>query len=117
MFTMIKNVFAFPDDVRNDLYVTIMQSELKRTGRATDRNIEVTLCVCNQNGDVLQVCFMVQAICGLSMTLVPFYQIENLRHGRYSDIRSAMSSPSKVREKKERVRFASMFSAARNMWS
>ena len=49
---------AFPDDVRNDLYVTIMQSELKRTGRATDRNIEVTLCVCNQNGDVLQVHFL-----------------------------------------------------------
>ncbi|KAI0221767.1 Dedicator of cytokinesis protein 1 [Lamellibrachia satsuma] len=43
-----------PDDVRYDLYVTIMQAELKRTGRSTDRNIEVTLCVCNQNGDVLQ---------------------------------------------------------------
>ena len=43
------------DDVRYDLYVTILQAELKRTGRSTDRNIEVTLCVCNQNGDVLQV--------------------------------------------------------------
>jgi len=44
-------------DVRNDIYVTLMQGELKRGagGKVTDKNVEVTIMVCNQEGKVIPV--------------------------------------------------------------
>ncbi len=42
-------------DVRNDIYVTLTQGEFKRGNKTSDKNIEVSMCVCNQHGEVLQV--------------------------------------------------------------
>lgn len=46
----------FPGDVRNDLYVTLMQGEFSRTsGKTSDKNIEVIVSVCdNETGEVLK---------------------------------------------------------------
>ena len=43
-------------DVRNDLYVTLKQGEFKKGGhKMADKNIEVTLTICNENGEVINV--------------------------------------------------------------
>jgi len=44
-------------DVRNDIYVTLMQGELRRGagGKVADKNIEVTITVCNQDGEIIPV--------------------------------------------------------------
>jgi len=44
-------------DVRNDIYITLMQGELRRGagGKVADKNIEVTIVVCNKAGDVIPV--------------------------------------------------------------
>lgn len=46
----------FPGDVRNDLYVTLVQGEFSRTsGKTSDKNIEVIVSVCdNETGEVLK---------------------------------------------------------------
>ena len=46
---------AFVGDVRNDIYITLLQGEFKRGGKTSDKNVEVSMCVCNDQGDVLQV--------------------------------------------------------------
>ncbi|XP_013378716.1 LOW QUALITY PROTEIN: dedicator of cytokinesis protein 1-like [Lingula anatina] len=43
-----------PGDVRNDLYVTIMCGEFIRGNKTSDKNVEVTICVCNERGDVIK---------------------------------------------------------------
>ena len=45
----------FSDDVRNDLYVTLTQGEFRKAGKSSDKNVEVTMCVCNRKGEVLKV--------------------------------------------------------------
>ena len=47
--------FYFIGDVRNDIYITLLQGEFKRGGKTSDKNVEVTMCVCNDNGEILQV--------------------------------------------------------------
>jgi hypothetical protein len=42
-----------PQDIRNDLYVNLNRGELHRTAKATDRNVEVTVSVHNDKGQVL----------------------------------------------------------------
>lgn len=45
----------FPGDVRNDLYVTLVKGEFSRTsGKSSDKNIEVIVSVCNENGEVMK---------------------------------------------------------------
>lgn len=47
----------FPGDVRNDLYVTIVQGEFSRSaisGKSSDKNVEVIVSVCNENGEVMK---------------------------------------------------------------
>ncbi|ESO09209.1 hypothetical protein HELRODRAFT_109536 [Helobdella robusta] len=57
--TSIARKMGFPDvimpgDVRNDLYVTIKQGEFKKGGnKMADKNIQVTLTICNENGEVI----------------------------------------------------------------
>ena len=46
---------VFLGDVRNDIYITLLQGEFKRGGKTSDKNVEVSMCVCNDQGDVLQV--------------------------------------------------------------
>ncbi len=47
--------FSATGDVRNDIYITLLQGEFKRGGKTSDKNVEVTMCVCNEDGEVLQV--------------------------------------------------------------
>jgi len=44
-------------DVRNDIYVSLIHGELRRGagGKVADKNIEVTIMVCNQDGEVIPV--------------------------------------------------------------
>lgn len=43
-------------DVRNDIYVTIKGGEFTRgPAKTADKNVEVTMVVCNNKGEVLKV--------------------------------------------------------------
>ncbi|KAL7025415.1 hypothetical protein ACKWTF_013468 [Chironomus riparius] len=45
----------FPGDVRNDLYVTLVNGEFSRsTGKTVEKNIEVIVSVCNENGEIVR---------------------------------------------------------------
>lgn len=43
-----------PGDVRNDLYLTLLSGEFSKGSKSTDKNVEVTVCVCKDNGQVLE---------------------------------------------------------------
>ncbi|XP_050707802.1 dedicator of cytokinesis protein 1-like isoform X3 [Eriocheir sinensis] len=42
-----------PGDVRNDLYVTLQSGEFSRGAKTSDRNVEVTVRICDQSGRVV----------------------------------------------------------------
>ena len=39
-----------PGDVRNDLYLTVVSGEFSKGSKSTDKNVEVTVRVCNEKG-------------------------------------------------------------------
>lgn len=39
-----------PGDVRNDLYLTLVSGEFSKGSKTSDKNIEVTVVVCNEKG-------------------------------------------------------------------
>ncbi|OWK56749.1 Dedicator of cytokinesis protein 2 [Lonchura striata] len=41
-------------DVRNDIYLTLVQGEFDKGNKKTPKNVEVTVCVCDEAGNVLQ---------------------------------------------------------------
>ncbi|PKK17452.1 hypothetical protein A306_00000107, partial [Columba livia] len=41
-------------DVRNDIYLTLVQGEFDKGSKKTQKNVEVTVCVCDESGGVLQ---------------------------------------------------------------
>ncbi|NXA12230.1 DOCK2 protein, partial [Sapayoa aenigma] len=43
-----------PGDVRNDIYLTLVQGEFDKGNKKTQKNVEVTVCVCDEAGSVLQ---------------------------------------------------------------
>lgn len=43
----------FPGDVRNDLYLTLVCGEFSKGTKTSERNIEVTVTVCNEKGNVV----------------------------------------------------------------
>lgn len=43
----------FPGDVRNDLYVTLIGGEFSKQSKSSDKNIEVTVTVCNESGEIV----------------------------------------------------------------
>ncbi|KAK3913017.1 Dedicator of cytokinesis protein 1 [Frankliniella fusca] len=43
-----------PGDVRNDLYLTLQSGEFSKGSKSTDKNVEVTVCVCKDNGQILE---------------------------------------------------------------
>lgn len=43
----------FPGDIRNDLYLTLVSGEFSKGTKTTDKNIEVTVAVCNEKGTVV----------------------------------------------------------------
>lgn len=44
-----------PGDVRNDLYLTLVSGEFSKGSKSTDRNVEVTVRVCNEKGQSIPV--------------------------------------------------------------
>lgn len=42
-------------DVRNDIYLTLVQGEFDKGNKKTQKNVEVTVCVCDEAGSVVQV--------------------------------------------------------------
>nr|XP_018917246.1 PREDICTED: dedicator of cytokinesis protein 1 isoform X2 [Bemisia tabaci] len=43
-----------PGDVRNDLYLTLVNGEFSKGSKSTDKNVEVTVQVCNEKGVPIQ---------------------------------------------------------------
>uniref|UniRef100_A0A8C9F1Q1 C2 DOCK-type domain-containing protein n=1 Tax=Pavo cristatus TaxID=9049 RepID=A0A8C9F1Q1_PAVCR len=41
-------------DVRNDIYLTLVQGEFDKGSKKTQKNVEVTVCVCDESGSVVQ---------------------------------------------------------------
>ncbi|NWS80985.1 DOCK2 protein, partial [Toxostoma redivivum] len=41
-------------DVRNDIYLTLVQGEFDKGNKKTQKNVEVTVCVCDETGNVVQ---------------------------------------------------------------
>uniref|UniRef100_A0A8B9NDW9 Dedicator of cytokinesis protein 2 n=1 Tax=Accipiter nisus TaxID=211598 RepID=A0A8B9NDW9_9AVES len=41
-------------DVRNDIYLTLVQGEFDKGNKKTQKNVEVTVCVCDESGSVVQ---------------------------------------------------------------
>ncbi|XP_037945652.1 dedicator of cytokinesis protein 1-like isoform X2 [Teleopsis dalmanni] len=42
-----------PGDVRNDLYLTLCSGEFARIAKTSEKNVEVTVCVCNELGQLV----------------------------------------------------------------
>ncbi|XP_011337215.1 dedicator of cytokinesis protein 1 isoform X1 [Ooceraea biroi] len=42
-----------PGDVRNDLYLTLISGEFSKGSKSTDKNVEVTVKICNEHGTVI----------------------------------------------------------------
>lgn len=43
-------------DVRNDIYVTLIHGEFDKGKKKTPKNVEVTMSVCDEEGNTLEVC-------------------------------------------------------------
>ncbi|NXH17234.1 DOCK2 protein, partial [Bucco capensis] len=41
-------------DIRNDIYLTLVQGEFDKGNKKTQKNVEVTVCVCDESGSVVQ---------------------------------------------------------------
>lgn len=44
-----------PGDVRNDLYLTLVSGDFSKGVKNTDKNIQVTVTVCNEKGQIIPV--------------------------------------------------------------
>ncbi|XP_045475282.1 dedicator of cytokinesis protein 1 isoform X5 [Harmonia axyridis] len=42
-----------PGDIRNDLYITLVSGEFTKGNKSSDKNVEVTVTVCNENGGAI----------------------------------------------------------------
>ncbi|XP_059821727.1 dedicator of cytokinesis protein 2-like [Hypanus sabinus] len=56
--TVVARKMGFPEiimpgDVRNDIYVTLVQGEFDKQNKTTQKNVEVTMCVCDETGEVI----------------------------------------------------------------
>ena len=47
--------FCLPGDVRNDIYVSLCEGEFNRGAKTADKNVEVTMLVCNKQGQIIPV--------------------------------------------------------------
>uniref|UniRef100_A0A8C3LPV5 Dedicator of cytokinesis 2 n=1 Tax=Chrysolophus pictus TaxID=9089 RepID=A0A8C3LPV5_CHRPC len=53
--TVVARKLGFPEvimpgDVRNDIYLTLVQGEFDKGNKKTQKNVEVTVCVCDESG-------------------------------------------------------------------
>ena len=49
-------------DVRNDIYVTLMLGEFRKGNKMADKNVEVSITVCNQDGEVIPVSSLLKLV-------------------------------------------------------
>uniref|UniRef100_A0A7M4EY29 C2 DOCK-type domain-containing protein n=1 Tax=Crocodylus porosus TaxID=8502 RepID=A0A7M4EY29_CROPO len=57
--TVVARKLGFPEiimpgDVRNDIYLTLVQGEFDKGSKKTQKNVEVTMCVCDEAGAMMQ---------------------------------------------------------------
>ncbi|KFR11764.1 Dedicator of cytokinesis protein 1, partial [Opisthocomus hoazin] len=58
--TVVARKLGYPEvimpgrDVRNDIYLTLVQGEFDKGNKKTQKNVEVTVCVCDESGSVVQ---------------------------------------------------------------
>ncbi|NXW51452.1 DOCK1 protein, partial [Nyctiprogne leucopyga] len=60
--TVVARKLGFPEVImpgkrggRNDIYLTLVQGEFDKGNKKTQKNVEVTVCVCDESGSVVQV--------------------------------------------------------------
>ncbi|XP_053150926.1 dedicator of cytokinesis protein 2 isoform X2 [Hemicordylus capensis] len=56
--TVVARKLGFPEiimpgDIRNDIYITLLYGDLDKFNKATQRNVEVSICVCDEEGKVI----------------------------------------------------------------
>uniref|UniRef100_A0A8D2Q3K9 Dedicator of cytokinesis 2 n=1 Tax=Varanus komodoensis TaxID=61221 RepID=A0A8D2Q3K9_VARKO len=56
--TVVARKLGFPEiimpgDVRNDIYITLICGDLDKYNKTTQRNVEVSMCVCDEEGKVI----------------------------------------------------------------
>ncbi|XP_060621005.2 dedicator of cytokinesis protein 2 [Anolis sagrei] len=56
--TVVARKLGFPEiimpgDVRNDIYITLIYGDLDKYNKTTQRNVEVNMCVCDEEGKVI----------------------------------------------------------------
>uniref|UniRef100_A0A803TE08 Dedicator of cytokinesis 2 n=1 Tax=Anolis carolinensis TaxID=28377 RepID=A0A803TE08_ANOCA len=56
--TVVARKLGFPEiimpgDVRNDIYITLLYGDLDKYNKTTQRNVEVNMCVCDEEGKVI----------------------------------------------------------------
>ncbi|XP_074643938.1 dedicator of cytokinesis protein 1-like [Tubulanus polymorphus] len=66
--TVISRKLGFPEvilpgDIRNDIYVTIVQGEFTKGNKTSDRNVEVIMSVCDKSGSIISSVVMMGAGC------------------------------------------------------
>jgi dedicator of cytokinesis protein 1 len=47
-------VYLSVGDVRNDIYLTLRSGDFNRGNKTADKNVEVTICVCDHKGDTMK---------------------------------------------------------------
>lgn len=52
---LISSVFFLEGDVRNDIYVTLVQGDFDKGSKTTPKNVEVTMSVYDEDGKKLEV--------------------------------------------------------------
>lgn len=58
--TVVARKMGFPEiimpgDVRNDIYLTLQGGDFDKYNKTTQKNVEVIMCVCDEDGKVIQV--------------------------------------------------------------
>ena len=57
--TLVKRLgfpeIILPGDVRNDIYITIEKGEYEKGQKSAERNVEVSVTVCDESGTVIEV--------------------------------------------------------------
>ena len=67
-----------PGEFRNDLYVTIDRGNFDRSGKTGSRNVEVTILVMDQEGQIVENCiFYASGQCGKSRSSLPILYHNN----------------------------------------